>query len=127
MDISGLKPAEERIIEILHPTTEEKLNIRVALMSITDERMVKLKRKFMDEKLRQEARGKNFKADDIEDNRHELAFRAMLSWEWGGDANFHGKKPEFNKSNVVAVLKELPWFRDQIEEAVSDEKSFFPT
>ena len=128
MDISELKPADERVIEITHPGTGDPIGVRVSLMSITDARMVKIKRKIQDERLRLEARGKNFKADDIEENRNELSFRAMTGWEWYDGANFKGdKNPVFNRATVDTVLTELPWFRDQIEEGVSDEKSFFTT
>lgn len=124
MDLTEILPSE-RVVEILHPGTEEPIGVRVTLMSITDERLKKLKRKFQDERLRLEARGKNFKSDELEENRDELAFKAMTSWDWYGDATFNGKKPEFNQANVLAVLQKLVWFRDQIEAEIGDEKSFF--
>lgn len=129
MDLQELVP-NDRIVEILHPATEEKIGVRVTLMSISDERLLKLKRKFQDEKLRLEARGKNFKAEDVEQNRNELAFSAMVGWEWGDGPDgkpvtFGGKKPEFTKANVIAVFDKLPWFREQLEAEIGDEKSFF--
>lgn len=125
MDISELKPTE-RIVEILHPVTEEKLGVRVSLMSISDERLTKIKRKFQDERLKLDQRGKNFKADEVDENRSILAFSAMTGWEWYGDTvTFKGNKPDFTKPEVLKVFSELSWFRDQVEEAISDEKAFF--
>lgn len=124
MDLSSLKTTE-RFIEIVHPKTGENLGVRVSIVALNDVRLKSIKRKIQDEKLRLEARGKNFKSEDIEENMCSILFNAMTGWEWAGDANFKGNKPDFTRENVVAVFKELPWFQSQIDEAVSDEKSFF--
>lgn len=124
VDISTIKP-NERTIEMHHPADETQLiGIRVSLMAIADPRMKKIRRNIQDAKLRLEARGKNFKAEDVEENQNNLIFNALTGWEWY-DADFHGKKPEFNKQSVFAVLTELEWFADQIAEEISDEKAFF--
>jgi len=124
-DISAIKSAE-RMVEIVHPATKEPLEIRVTLMSLDDERMKKIKRSITDRRLHLEARGKHFKADEIEDNRNALAFSAMTGWEWyGKDVSFKGKKPDFNRASVYAVFDELNWFRDQIETEISETKDFF--
>lgn len=126
MDIANIAPSE-RTIEIHHPANEaELMEIRVSLMSINDKRMKKIKRRIHDEKLRLEARGKNFKSEDIEDNLQTMCFEAMTGWEWyGEDATFHGEKPEFNKKNVLKVFTECEWFLDQVSEGVSEERAFF--
>lgn len=126
MDLNTLKPVE-RTIEIVHPTTGKELNIKVSLISISDERLAKVKRRIQDEKLRLEARGKNFKSEDIEENRNILIFGAMTGWEWSKDAKFNGEKPAFNLKTVTEILTALPWFREQLEEAISDEQAFFLT
>lgn len=137
MDISVFKPSE-RVIEIVSPNRNAvNLGIRVSLMSIADERMKKIKRKIQDRKLHLEARGKNFKADEIEDNRNDITFEAMTGWEWykidkdgnetadGEQATFLGKVPQFTRRDVYAVFDALSWFRDQIDEAIGEEKDFF--
>jgi len=138
MDIASIKPSE-RMVEIVHPKTEKPIGIRVSVMSMTDERMKKIRRAIQNEKLRLDARGKNFKAEDVEANQNDLLFSAMTGWQWynptgekndkdfdaDADATFHGKKPEFTKQNVIAVLTELEWIADQISAAISDEKAFF--
>ncbi len=126
MDISSIKTTE-RVIEIVHPSPNgEELGIRVSIMSLSDPRMKKIKRKIQDEKLRLEARNKNFKSEDLEENINNIVFGAMTGWEWyGKDAVFHGKKPEFNRASVLQVFEELPWFMNQIDEALGDEKAFF--
>lgn len=140
MDISNLKP-NQRFVEIHHPADDEKLlGIRVEIMSITDPRMKKIRRKIQDAKLRLDARNKNFKAEEVEENTVETIFSAMLGWEWynptgvKGDptfnddahASFEGdRSPAFNQKNATAILKNLEWFADQLAEAIGDQKAFF--
>ena len=126
MDLKDIKPSG-RDIQITHPATDEELGITVSVLSISDPAMHKIKRKIQDERLALERRGKNFKSDEIEENRNILTLSAMTGWKWSKDAKFNGEKPEFNRKNVLAVFNELPWFRDQVEEAVSDESAFFQT
>lgn len=126
MDLSTLKPTE-REIEIVHPVTREPFDIKITLMSVTDERLAKLKRKFQDERLRLETKGKGFKAEDIDDNLKMLAFSSIIDWKWEGEANFHGEKPALNRNNAFRIFTELPWFLTQIQEAIGDEDAFFRT
>lgn len=124
MDLANLKPVE-RMIDILHPSTGEKIGISVTVLSINDEKMAAAKRRIQNKKLELDRRGKTFKADDLEENEMELLTTAITGWNWEGDVDFHGEKPAFNEKNVKAVLKELTWFKQQIMEAVGDEKAFF--
>lgn len=124
MDISNLKPVE-RIIEILHPVTNKELGIKVSVLSLNDERMALVRRKIQNKKIELEKRNKVFKADDLEENELDLLCASITGWTWSGDADYHGEKPLFNEKNVKDVLKELPWFKEQIVEAIGDEKAFF--
>ncbi len=138
MDLSNLKPSE-RMVEILSPGKKEPIGVRISLLHVDDERLKKIKRKFADEKYRLEARGKHLKAEDIENNLHELLCSAIVGWEWynptgtakdkgykeDGQATFKGSIPEFSKTNVMAVITSLPWFADQISQEVGDDTAFF--
>jgi hypothetical protein len=124
MDLSSVKPVE-RIVQITHPGTGVELGVSVSIMSIADERMKKIKRAIQDRRLALQQRGKNFKSDDLEENGCQLVFNAMTGWEWTGEASFQGSKPAFNFATVQKVFEELPWFRNQLEEAISDEAAFF--
>ena len=123
MDISTLVP-NERIIEIKHPANDEKLCIRVTIVSLNDNKTKQIRRQFINKRLELEKKGKSFKADDIEENETDLLIASMTGWDWY-DAEFHVEKLDFNESNIKKVFRELPWFKDQISEAVSDEKAFF--
>lgn len=124
MDLNSIKPAE-RIIEILHPATEEELGVSVSVISVLDNKTAALRRKIQNKRIELERRGKSFTASDIEENEMDLLLNCITGWEWKGNATFNNEKPEFNEKNVKSVLKELPWFKQQIMEAIGDEKSFF--
>lgn len=130
----------DRTIEITNPGTGERIGVRVGVMHIDDERLAKIKRNITDRRLYLEARGKTFKAEEIEENKNNLLFGAMTGWEWynptgkpgddGYDAeaapSFDGSDdPEFNRKTVNAVLNKLTWFSDQVNEAIGDTKAFF--
>lgn len=124
MDISTLV-SKERVIEIKHPATEQDLGIRVTIMSINDDRMKSIRRRCINRRLELEKRGKSLKADDLEDNEIELIIGAVTGWDWYGDIDFNGAKPEFNENNLRKVLSTFPWFKQQIDDAITDEKAFF--
>ena len=124
MDISNLKPVE-RVIDILNPKTDDELDIKVSIISLNDPKMSKIKRNIQNKRLTLEKKGKNFDSAELEENENLLLLNAVTGWTWGKDADFHGEKPEFNEKNFKAVIKELPWFKNQILEAVGDEKAFF--
>lgn len=138
MDLSSIKPGE-RTIEIEHPATGAPLGIRVGIVSLDDDRLKRLKRNITDESLKLQAKGKAFKVEELERNSKSLLFGATTRWEWynptgkegdeGYDAkampDFNGEIPEYNQKNFNAVIEALPWFADQLREALEDTKGFF--
>lgn len=138
MDISGIKPGE-RTVEINHPATGLPIGIRISLMSLEDDRMKRLKRQITDESLKLQAKGKAFKADELERNSNMLLFQATTGWEWynptgkekedGYDADampdYQGSVPPYNQKNFLAVINDASFIADQLREAIEDTKSFF--
>lgn len=137
-DLADIKPVS-RTVEIRHPGTGRPLGVRVTLVSLDDERLAKVRRAIQDKRLHLESRAKTFKSEDIEANRKTILTTAMTGWEWynptgkegdeGYDAEampeFGGNVPEFNRKNTNAVIEALPWFGDQINEALGETESFF--
>jgi hypothetical protein len=125
MDIADISPTE-RTIEILHPRTKEPVGIRVVLVSLEDDKLSKLKRKIQDRKNGLEARGKHFKAEEVEENKNELLFSSMVGWEWY-DATYKGEKPAFTRAKVYELLNDPArvWFRDQLLIELGDTEAFF--
>ncbi len=125
MDISGILPSEQTL-EILNPSDDKKLGIRVSLMSPDDPRMKPIKRKITDFNLQKQKRGKTLKAVEIDKNENELIAAAITGWEWyGEDVTFEGEIPDFNPRNVIRVFTKLNWFKQQISDELDDEKGFF--
>jgi hypothetical protein len=138
MDISALKPTN-RVIEIKNPGTGEPLGVRVTIVSMDDDRLKTAKRAIMDRRLYLEQRGKSFKAEEVEENTHNLLWAATIGWEWynptgsEGDIGynpdamptFEAEQPEFNQRNFKRVITTLPWFADQINEEIGERKAFF--
>lgn len=131
-DLANVKPVE-RTVEIKHPATGADLGVRVTLCSVDDERLKKIRRQITDKRLKLEQRGKNFAADDIEQNRLEIQLASIIAWEWYNptpddkDAmpSWKGEKPVFNRKTVSEVLNDLSWFSDQINEALGETDAFF--
>lgn len=137
MDITSVKP-NESILSIVHPATGKNLGIVISLLSISDPKMKKIKRQIQDRALQLQRKGKGFDSAQLDENENVLLFNAMTGWTWGTPTDdegkeipgetpalFHGETPAFTKENVFKVFNELEWFRDQIDEKVSDTKSFF--
>ena len=138
MNLDDLKPVE-RTIEITHPATGVPLGVRVTLMSIDDDRLKRVKRQITDESLKLQSKGKAFKAEELERNSRTLLFTATTGWEWynptgnegdhGYDADalpeFDGGQPDYNQRNFLAVVERLPWFGEQVREAIDETKAFF--
>lgn len=129
-DIAGIKSTDE-IVDLLHPGTKEPIGLRITVMSVNDDRMKRIRDRIANDGLKREAKGRNWKADEIRDNRIELLVSATLEWEWytpeGGEpGSFNGEQLEFNMKNARTVY-ELWWVRDQIEEKVGDTEAFFRT
>lgn len=137
-DITEIK-STDRVIEALHPGTGAKVGIQLTLMSVDDERLKTVRRKFIDDRMHAEARGKTIKAEQIEENQITLNSAAITGWNWynptgnegekGYEADamptFHGEVPEFNRKNVRAVMTEVEWLRHIVTAEFSDTKAFF--
>jgi len=125
MDISAIRPSE-RTIEIKHPVSGENLGIRITLMSPDDDRLKPTTRAIQDKRIYLNARNKSFSAEEIEANNMKLFVASVTGWEWySKDVTFEGKKPDFTPENVRKVLTTLPWFRAQLDDELSETKSFF--
>lgn len=124
-DLANIKPGE-RTIEILHPSTGEKLGLRITIMSTDDDRMRKINRRITDEALRKRQKNKAFSAEEIEDNALALIVQAVTGWEWyGDDVSFEGEKPDYSPINVRKVVTKAAFIRSQLEEELGETKSFF--
>lgn len=127
MDISAIQP-NSRVVEIKHPGTGEGLKIFVTLVSQDDAQVRPVRRQLNDRVLQQRQRGKAVIASELEHNAVVLIRASIVEWDWSkSEMTWKGKKPDCNKETVTEVLTELVWFRDQLDEALSDDRAFFQT
>lgn len=139
MDLSAIKETD-RTIEMEHPGTGELIGVRVSIMSVTDDRMSKLKRRIQDEALKLQQKNKHFSAEEIEENRYRIARAAMTGWQWynptgkEGDEGYRAEAqadwrgetdPEMNERIVKDVFRTIPWFHERIMTEIGETESFF--
>lgn len=121
MDISGITATTSRV-DIRHPATQEPVGLVIWIKPMSDPAIKAVQRRFTNETLRQ--RGMKITAEKAEANRTDILIACIDKWEWNGEAEFNGEKPELTPENARKVLK-LDWIRDQVDEALGDEASFF--
>lgn len=124
MELSNLKLCEQ-IVDLIHPLTGDELNIKVSILPLSDERLVKVKRALLNKRLMLERRGKSFTAEELENYENDLLCSAVTGWIWNPEIKFHNSVPEFSIDTLKQIFKELPWFKEQIQEFLQDEKNFF--
>jgi len=140
MDLATLTPIERKI-EIKHPVTDEPIGVRIGLVSMDDQSMMKLRRQITDRSQKLAQKQKTFSAEELEQNSNDILYTAITGWEWynptgnEGDAgyeptampDFNGEVPEFTKRNLIAINKQLAWFKRQISDELEEVKDFFVT
>lgn len=62
--------------------------------------------------------------DQLAKQQLELVAACVLAWD-GFVSN--GQPYECTKANVISLLDSAPWIREQVEEAMNDHQSFFPS
>ncbi|MBN49994.1 MAG: hypothetical protein CMN85_10665 [Spongiibacteraceae bacterium] len=122
MDISSIK-ANARPVEILHPHTEEKIGLRITVLPESDPKVKKVQREITDRQLGK--RKLKLTAAQLEAQSFELLVAATDGWDWYGDADFEGEKPEFTEENVRKVYKKVVFIRDQVKAEFDDRESFY--
>lgn len=121
MDLSSIK-AENRAFEIRNPKTDEPIGLIITLIPESDAKVQAVQRKFLNDRIQ---RRKPPTAEQIESSQLAKVIAGIEKWEWTGEANFHGEKPEFNEANARKLFKELPWIRKQVDEEIGDDAAFF--
>jgi hypothetical protein len=126
LDISVIKPVSEGLpVEIVHPATGEPLGITVRVRS-SEEKVVKdVARQFLDKQTKLKARGKDLTTDDYELWRIKTLQTSIISWTWGKDVSWNGKKPDPDIEFLTELVQTATWFAEQIEDVARDTSAFF--
>lgn len=114
--------AAERTINIKHPATNKQLGLSITLLPDSHPKVREVSRSKLNERLqsREKPTAERMEADAL-----DQIVAHVSGWEWLGDLNFHGEKPEFSDQSLRNVLRELPWVRTQIDEELANDAEFF--
>ncbi len=122
MDITNIK-ATSRKVEIVHPETEERIGLRINLLPDTDPKVKKVQRAVQDKQFAK--RKLKLTAAQLEANSFEQLVAAVDGWDWYGEADFNGEKPEFTEDNVRKVLEQAVFIREQLMDEFNNRESFY--
>lgn len=110
-------------LALLHPGTNEELDITITLMgSDSDEYRTTIKKRF--EAAQRQAKNKrnqDVDLDDAEQKSQELLAKMTLGWE---NLEMDGKSVKFSFEAAKDVYARFPWIREQVEKFISDRSNF---
>lgn len=110
-------------LTLLHPATNEELDITITLMgSDSDEYRNTIKKRF--EAAQRQAKNKRNQEvdlDDAEQKSQELLAKMTLGWE---NLQMDGKSLKFTFEAAKEIYSKFPWIREQVEKFVSDRSNF---
>lgn len=122
LDSVALANTGEKLV-LLHPATEEELDITITLMgSDSDEYRNSIKKRF--EQAQRQAKSKkstDMDLDEAEEKSRDLLAKMTLAWENVEEA---GKKVTCTLENAKDLYKKYPWIREQVEKFISDRSNF---
>lgn len=131
MDIASIKPTT-RVVEIIDPRTKGNFGIKVEIKSLEDDALKTVRRSIQNQTLANESKNKAIKADELDANLVRIMVGSIQKWTWyqpEGSESHPSFQNEEHPECTAKVIKELcdavPWFKDQISEALSDTDSFF--
>lgn len=121
MDLSGIK-AGIRTIDIKHPATGEKTGLSLDLVSLEDDRVKAINRKYQNKAMRG-----SVTLEDLEEQRLEVIAATIIGWKWEGEAKWGGEKPAYSAAKALEVIKSdgAAFIIRQIDKALGDEAGFF--
>lgn len=130
MDFLEIAYALDPVEKILtHPQTGATLKghedkpVSVNLFGVSHEQVKSVERKITNQRLNSAMRkGKyRYTAEQQEEDEFELLCACINGWQ---NLIYGGKLFPFSKENARKLLKEFPWFYNQIKEFVYDEENF---
>lgn len=124
MELSNVLPTAQKI-EIYHPGTGVKTGLVFHMRPPHSAEVQAVIREHRDKTL---ARKGKVSDAEITEHGHRLFAAAITGWEWGGDATWHGERPEYSEVKLKEVLTSQAgesFIVKQLMTAFSDGDSFF--
>ena len=117
-------------LELLHPVTKEPLGTFISIVGKDSATFRNHVRKTGNERLRKQAANQRRGAEvevptieKIEADAVELLAVCTTGWR---NLNFRGVELPFSTVNAKVIYTELPWIREQVDQAIGDVENFMP-
>ena len=124
MEVSGIIEYERLFsLELLHPSTEEPLGIKLQIRSAASKEAKAVLRKHLDENTERTQKRKLIKGSVLEQQELEKTASYIASWDWGSNT-WRGKKPEFSMASAIEILEAEGWIYGQVSEAANTIANF---
>lgn len=111
-------------IELFHPATKAKLDIWVTIEGSDSDEYRKTQRAQQNRRLRTAQRGRGgmkVTAEEIEQEAFELIAVGIKGWR---NMVFKGAELPYSPENAIMLVREVPWIREQIDDAQGDRSLF---
>ncbi len=136
MDLSTLEPIKDAATyQIRHPVTNEPLvatpsskdgkgePVTIDLLSADSDAFKSRQFAALNKRLRTGKKPK-LNAEDIDEEALDLIAACITGWR---NIELDGKPYPFSADNAKALLRRLPWLREQLDEAIADRANFIRT
>lgn len=124
MEVSGIIEYERLYtLELLHPSTEEKIGITMQIRSAGSKEAKAVLRKHADENTERAQKRKIIKGSVLEQQELEKAASYIASWDWGKNT-WRETKPEFSNATAIDLLEAEGWIYAQVSEAATTIANF---
>lgn len=133
MALAALSPkaaAEQgAVIEIYHPKTNLALGITVTVCGTDSDTYKKIQRKQLNRRLEQQSRNRKMQmtAEELEAEALDVLVACTKAWATGQTAAIELNPDEWldcTPENVRRVYEELPWLKEQVDQAIGDRSNF---
>jgi len=117
-------------LELLHPATKERLGIFISVLGKDSATFRDHVRRTANDRLRKQAvsqrRGAEVEVPTIEKIEADaIELLVVCTTGWRG-LTYKGAELPFTAANAKMLFTELPWIREQVDQAVGDVENFLP-
>lgn len=132
MDLSTVhNPEELATMELRHPVSDEVIMhgegdeqrpMTITIYGTDSQHVRNVQRAQQDRRLQKAQRmGRvNATAEAIEASTLEILAKSIKDW----DITVHDEQPDYSQNAAIALLKEFPWIREQVDNFMSDRANF---
>ncbi len=122
MDLLSIKPVDTVRVDIRHPATDEPIGLAVHMRHRTSPQVQAVTTAFQREVAK--LRTRQPPPEMVQRYITDQIVAAVAKFEWYGDANLDGERPEATEASIRKLLT-VEVIRDQLAAGFTDESQFF--